>query len=195
MAMQILSACVGCYACLDLCPVRAISVRGDQFRIDAQLCCHCEGYHELPQCAEICPSEGAIATAEGIPLHAPGFLTGIPLLGAYDQARKEEKEELYQLLMANRSKSEAESGWMAELVAISSLGNNHLWQDMGLPSRRQLSTVMQNYFGPLAARNDRDMKWKKFFYKQLCDQEELRSCRAPSCGDCCDYEPCFGPEL
>ena len=44
------------------------------------------------------------------------------------------------------------------------------------------------------ARNDRDMKWKKFLYKQLCDRAEINACRAPSCSVCSDYARCFGPE-
>ena len=39
-----------------------------------------------------------------------------------------------------------------------------------------------------------DMKWKKFFYKQLCQTEGIHTCRAPSCEVCADYQACFGPE-
>jgi nitrogen fixation protein NifQ len=46
----------------------------------------------------------------------------------------------------------------------------------------------------LKARNDRDMKWKRFFYKQLCNQEGVYTCRSPSCEVCADYVRCFGPE-
>ncbi|WP_130471276.1 nitrogen fixation protein NifQ [Candidatus Magnetaquicoccus inordinatus] len=194
MAMQMSAACIGCYACVDLCPVTAIVQQGGQLRIDAELCCLCTGYHERQQCAEICPSEGALRTTEGEVLHPPGFLTGIPLLGALDPRRQQEWEEIYRLLMAHSSKGESESSWLAQLLAHSCLGNNHLWQDMGLGSRQQLSELLYGYFRPLAIKNDRDMKWKKFFYKQLCEQEELRICQAPSCTECSDYEPCFGPE-
>ena len=53
---------------------------------------------------------------------------------------------------------------------------------------------MLEHFKPLASRNDRDMKWKKFLYKQLCETEGITTCRAPSCEVCADYQNCFGPE-
>jgi nitrogen fixation protein NifQ len=38
------------------------------------------------------------------------------------------------------------------------------------------------------------MKWKKFFYKQLCEREGVNACKAPSCAACDDYSKCFGSE-
>jgi nitrogen fixation protein NifQ len=38
------------------------------------------------------------------------------------------------------------------------------------------------------------MKWKKFFYKQICEREGFKLCKSPSCGECVDYNKCFGPE-
>ena len=83
---------------------------------------------------------------------------------------------------------------LAERVAVASLGDNHLWQDLQLPSRKELTQLMSHWFPQLAARNDRDMKWKKFLYKQLCERAELFICRAPTCAVCSDYARCFGPE-
>jgi nitrogen fixation protein NifQ len=39
------------------------------------------------------------------------------------------------------------------------------------------------------------MKWKKFFYRQLCLREEILICKSPTCADCCDQAKCFGPEV
>jgi nitrogen fixation protein NifQ len=87
-----------------------------------------------------------------------------------------------------------EPRWLAHALAQASLGDDHLWQDLHLPSRRELTALMARWYPGLAARNDRDMKWKKFLYKQLCDKAELQVCRAPSCGVCSDYANCYGPE-
>jgi nitrogen fixation protein NifQ len=38
------------------------------------------------------------------------------------------------------------------------------------------------------------MRWKKFFYRQLCEQADVLICKSPSCGVCCDYASCFGAE-
>jgi nitrogen fixation protein NifQ len=65
---------------------------------------------------------------------------------------------------------------------------------MGLPGRADLSQLLTTHFTRLATKNTGDMKWKKFFYKQLCDESGLRICRAPSCSVCDDYSNCFGAE-
>ncbi|MCU7810980.1 MAG: nitrogen fixation protein NifQ, partial [Candidatus Thiodiazotropha sp. (ex Notomyrtea botanica)] len=74
------------------------------------------------------------------------------------------------------------------------LGDDHLWQDLGLWQRSDLSRLMMVCFRPLARLNDRDMKWKKFLYKQLCETEGIYTCRSPSCKVCVDYDNCFGCE-
>ena len=83
---------------------------------------------------------------------------------------------------------------VAHAIACACLGNNHLWQDLALPSRAELSALIATWFPTLAALNHQNMKWKKFFYKQLCLRHELFICRAPSCAVCADQALCFGPE-
>ncbi len=106
----------------------------------------------------------------------------------------DEFDDLYALLMAHRSADGEESHWLACSVATACLGDNHLWQDMGLPNRSVLSELMRRYFAALHDKNTGNMKWKKFFYKQLCDRAEVNMCKAPSCQVCTDYVACFGPE-
>lgn len=83
---------------------------------------------------------------------------------------------------------------VAETMAVACLGDNHLWQDLQLPSRNELSALMAHWFPALKARNSGDMKWKKFLYKQLCEREQVFVCKAPSCAVCTDQPLCFGPE-
>lgn len=83
---------------------------------------------------------------------------------------------------------------MAEILVAGCLGDDHLWQDLGLWSRQELSGLIAHNFPAIAARNSRDMKWKKFLYKQLCEAEGIYVCRAPSCDVCIDYPKCFGSE-
>ena len=79
MALEIIESCVNCWACLPLCPNKAISAASPHFEIDPMKCTECVGDYELPQCAEICPIEGAILDELGNALNPPGSLTGIPL--------------------------------------------------------------------------------------------------------------------
>lgn len=111
-----------------------------------------------------------------------------------DFSRMLEKEDLEKLLADHRATDLIESEWLAEIIVSACLGSDHLWQDLGLWSRQELSALLAHNFPELAARNTKDMKWKKFLYKQLCEAEGLYLCRAPSCEVCVDYPQCFGPE-
>jgi ferredoxin len=78
MAYSIVETCVNCWACEPLCPSDAIFEDTPHFRIDAKKCTECEGDHPEPQCASICPIEGAILDGFGGQANPPGSLTGIP---------------------------------------------------------------------------------------------------------------------
>lgn len=106
----------------------------------------------------------------------------------------DEFRDLLELLLAHRAVPDAAHRDVAHLVAAACMGSNHLWQDMGLPSRSALSTLLSSRFPDLAARNTGNMKWKKFFYRQLCERAGFSSCNRPSCAACCDYDACFGVE-
>lgn len=114
---------------------------------------------------------------------------------AIPEARRQEYEDLLGLLLDNLSVEGEEAAAEAEFVAASCLGGNHLWQDMGLPDRGALSAIIRVNFRPLFDANTKDMKWKKFFYKKICEREGFMLCKSPSCGDCVDYMNCFGPEV
>lgn len=78
MAFRIVAACTNCWACPPLCPQHAIHAAAPHFQIDAARCTECVGDYLDPQCASICPVEGAIVDATGQPLNPPGSLTGLP---------------------------------------------------------------------------------------------------------------------
>ena len=108
--------------------------------------------------------------------------------------RQDEWVEIRDLLLSARAGKDSFELHLAAIVAAACLGGDHLWRDLGLGTRTELSELMQVYFPDLAWRNAADMKWKKFFYKQLCEQQGGYVCRAPSCDQCAAYDDCFGPE-
>ncbi|MBI5752993.1 MAG: nitrogen fixation protein NifQ [Hydrogenophilales bacterium] len=108
--------------------------------------------------------------------------------------RDEEMQDLLALLLEHRSSEREESTWLPYAIAASCMGRNHLWQDMGLVDRQALSGLLKQNFQSLYDKNTGNMKWKKFFYKQLCERAEVTLCKAPSCQVCADYRSCFGPE-
>ncbi len=111
-----------------------------------------------------------------------------------DAARLAERQDLIDLMLEHRAGRDPSEDWMARIVAAACMGGDHLWQDLGLWSRKDLSRLMTENFPHLAAKNVHDMKWKRFLYKQLCQREGVYVCRAPSCEVCVDYVHCFGPE-
>ena len=117
-----------------------------------------------------------------------------PDMGHCDPIRADEHGELVDLLLAHRADDSEETQWLAFTIATACLGNNHLWQDMGLSGRDVLSALMRRHFAPLYEKNAHNMKWKRFFYKELCRMAEVSLCKAPSCRVCTDYAACFGPE-
>ncbi|SMF97713.1 nitrogen fixation protein NifQ [Methylomagnum ishizawai] len=105
----------------------------------------------------------------------------------------DEFDELVRLLLEYRVDGRPEGRWLAYAIAACCMGDDHLWQDMGLPHRQALSELLNFWFPGLATRNN-GMRWKKFFYKQLCEREGVYVCRSPSCGVCSEYANCFGTE-
>jgi nitrogen fixation protein NifQ len=128
--------------------------------------------------------------------HFPGIAleTIVTARKDVDPERTEELEDLRKLLLSQLSGRSESEAWLVEIVIAGCMGSDHLWQDLGLWERADLSKLMMDNFEPLALRNDKDMKWKKFLYKQLCEAEGIYVCRAPSCEVCVDYDNCFGNE-
>jgi len=105
-----------------------------------------------------------------------------------------EEPDLRAYLLECRAGRGEEEEWLAAIVARRSLEPNHLWQDLGMTGRDDLNTLFRRHFPELARRNRSDMKWKKFFYRQLCEREGIPVCKAPTCDLCADAPVCFGPE-
>ncbi len=121
----------------------------------------------------------------------------LPVARERRDARHDEVDDLVALLLDHadpRAGPPIDRHRVATAIAIGCLGDDHLWQDLRLPSRRHLSALFAHWFPALAAKNVHDMKWKKFLYKQLCERESLFICKAPSCAACSDFALCFGPE-
>ena len=149
---------------------------------------------------------GALPPAWGLPrevytdlmnFHFPGyhFAPALQLAGESGSGgRRDEVADLENLMMSYCAGVSPSERWMAAIVATACLGSDHLWQDLGLWCRDDLSNLMQRNFPLLAEKNVHNMKWKKFLYKQLCIAEGVYVCRSPSCEVCADYQDCFGPE-
>lgn len=120
-----------------------------------------------------------------------------PAVRARRATRDDEVADLVALLLEHADPAagpRGETRRVALTIAVASLGDNHLWQDLRLASRAELSALMRRWFPALVARNHGDMKWKKFLYRLLCEREEILICKSPSCAVCSDRGECFGAE-
>jgi nitrogen fixation protein NifQ len=189
--------------------VPALALDQEAGRIYARLMAHAagEGNDAVLACiyASWCTGGGAMPDWLGLApdafhamldFHFPGYDPGrVPNPGRrVPPDRLDEIAELRQLMLRDRAGATPSELWMADIAAAGCMASDHLWQDLGLWSRPDLTALMRRNFPGLAARNLKDMKWKRFLYKQLCAAEGIYTCRSPSCEVCTDYRACFGPE-
>ncbi|TCT07887.1 nitrogen fixation protein NifQ [Aquabacter spiritensis] len=93
------------------------------------------------------------------------------------------------LLLSHRSSDLGP--WLAVLLARRAMEPNHLWEDLGLRERSELTRLLTRHFAPLAVRNTRNMRWKRFFYRMLCESDGFVMCATPVCTQCTDFSVCF----
>ncbi|HXP98158.1 MAG TPA: nitrogen fixation protein NifQ [Telmatospirillum sp.] len=105
-----------------------------------------------------------------------------------------EEEDFRLLLLSYRARNVPEEEWLAAILARRALAENHLWEDLGLTSRDDLNGLIRRHFPALFAMNDKNMRWKKFFYRMMCESEGLRLCKSPNCRQCPDIGTCFEAE-
>jgi nitrogen fixation protein NifQ len=111
-----------------------------------------------------------------------------------DLSRMLEVDELRCLLLRYRAGHSVDEEWLTDILIAGCLADLHLWHNLGLWGRADLTQLLEYNFPNLAAMNTQGMKWKKFIYKQLCLEEGIYVCRAPSCEVCEEYKNCFGSE-
>ncbi len=124
--------------------------------------------------------------------HAAGAFAG--LAGRVVVEVEDEEQSLRDILLMYASGTGRLEPYLAAMIARRCGLPHHLWQDLGLRDRGELSRLMQRHFSTLARRNSGDMKWKKFLYRLVCRSEGFSLCVAPVCSDCDDFANCFGAE-
>jgi nitrogen fixation protein NifQ len=113
------------------------------------------------------------------------------------QVEKPDDEEtamVRELLLANRSSQSDISRWLSAMVARRAMESNHLWEDLGLRDREELTRLLDRHFQPIACKNTKNMKWKRFFYRSMCEDDGFLMCSTPVCTQCADFHRCYGDE-
>jgi nitrogen fixation protein NifQ len=141
-----------------------------------------------------------LSTVELIALLAQSFpatpidSSWLPVNGASAAPDDDEIVMVRDLLLAQRSTDSDVSRWLAAMIARRAMEPNHLWEDLGLRERTELSRMLMRHFAPLAGRNTKNMRWKRFFYRMLCEDDGFVMCTTPICTQCNDFHLCFGEE-
>jgi nitrogen fixation protein NifQ len=118
------------------------------------------------------------------------------LAGGTQRICEPDDEELMvrELLARNRSRSTDVAEWLSCIIARRALEPNHLWEDLGLAARPDLSRLLSRNFAPLAEKNTRNMRWKKFLYRAMCEAEGFTMCPSPTCDSCSEFSICYSDD-
>lgn len=79
---------------------------------------------------------------------------------------------------------------LARAVATACFGDRHLWQDLGLSGRSDVSRLFAARFPAVFAANADDIKWKKFLFAELA-RRYGGDPYPPNCTRCDDFATCF----
>ncbi|MFZ6640201.1 nitrogen fixation protein NifQ [Undibacterium sp. TC4M20W] len=101
--------------------------------------------------------------------------------------------QLKQLLLDHQAVSVnvRHASWLASAIAAASFGSRHLWQDLGVPGREAVSTLMRDYFTELYLANTQNLKWKRFLFAEPGRKQGKDDLRPPKCTHCDDFHVCF----
>lgn len=83
---------------------------------------------------------------------------------------------------------------LASIIAHACLRPDHLWRDLGLAGRDEVTWMLTRYFPTLVALNVANLRWKKFLAEQRALSLGLVPGPSPGCPGCEDYGHCLpGP--
>ncbi|MDT4846629.1 NifQ [compost metagenome] len=111
-----------------------------------------------------------------------------------DSALVEFTRLLRALLDAWRVPETDTTPWVTGVLAHACLRPDHLWRDLGLSGREDITALLARHYPGLAARNVRNLRWKQFLAYSAHEHAGLPPAAAPGCPDCEDHTVCYPPE-
>jgi len=76
---------------------------------------------------------------------------------------------------------------LAAIIAHACLRPDHLWRDLGLRGREDVTRMLERFFPGIVARNVEGLRWKKL----LARESGTTPSPAPGCPGCEDFGFCF----
>ncbi len=113
---------------------------------------------------------------------------------AHDENQLPLLPQLIALLWSHRVSDLPVTRAMAGTIASACFGERHLWQDIGLAGRPEVSTLLERHFNKLAAGNTRGLKWKRYLFLRLGERLAISDLRPPRCQSCDEFPVCFPPQ-
>ena len=86
----------------------------------------------------------------------------------------------------------ATTRWVTSVLAHACLRPAHLWRDLGLDGRENVTALLTRHYPGLVARNTGNLRWKKFLAYSACEHAGLPAAAAPGCAACEDHGFCYG---
>jgi nitrogen fixation protein NifQ len=80
---------------------------------------------------------------------------------------------------------------LASIIAAASLRPDHLWRDLGLDGRDDVTAMLGRHYPELIARNTDNLRWKKFLAREVAQANGVAPTCAPGCPGCEDYGFCY----
>ncbi|MFD4841330.1 nitrogen fixation protein NifQ [Achromobacter sp. NPDC058515] len=95
------------------------------------------------------------------------------------------------LLDAYRAPSLDTTTWVGSVLAHACLRPDHLWRDLGLSGREDVTFLLARHYPGLVIRNVHNLRWKKFLAYSACEHAGLPPQAAPGCPGCEDHGVCY----
>ena len=99
---------------------------------------------------------------------------------------------LRSLLSEHRVNTDPSWTALANALACACFGSHHLWVDLGLSGREEVSHLLQSGFPALHAGNRHNLRWKRHLFIVLGDQLGHSDLHPPKCDGCDNQGACFG---
>ena len=95
------------------------------------------------------------------------------------------------LLDAYRAPGPDTTQWVTSILAHACLRPDHLWRDLGLSGREDVTALLARHYPGLVARNIHNLRWKKFLAYSAREHAGMPVAAAPGCEGCEDHAVCY----
>ncbi|MDH0866379.1 nitrogen fixation protein NifQ [Mitsuaria sp. GD03876] len=98
---------------------------------------------------------------------------------------------LYRFLLQHRARKDSSHARLCGWLASACMGSHHLWQDLGLAERPQVSRLLRLAFPTLHDSNTRQLRWKRHLFLSLGESLGRPGLRPPKCDGCPEVSVCM----